>query len=86
LAKLHRTPKWSTLTPSQLEDREADIIEGLELKLTEKLRALDKLWGGSPDNEHVEHVEHDVEQEAHDGSPENMMESKILDSSGKVEK
>jgi hypothetical protein len=77
LAKLHRTLGWTTLTLSQREDREADIIEGLESKLTEKLQALDKLWGGSPDNEHIEH---NVEHEAHDGSPENMMESKILDS------
>jgi hypothetical protein len=76
LAKLHRTPGWSALTATQREDREADVVEELEKKLREKLRALDKLWDtgtigdGSTENEH----------DAHDGSPENMMESKILGS------
>jgi hypothetical protein len=77
LAKLHRTPGWSALTATQREDREADVVEELEKKLREKLRALDKLWDtgtivdGSSENEH----------DAHDGSPENtVMESKILGS------
>ena len=72
LAKLHRAPEWSRLTPSQREDREADVIEELEKKHAEKLRALDTLWNGSPDNE-------DVTYDAHDDSPENAMESNILD-------
>jgi hypothetical protein len=84
LAKLHRTPGWSALTATQREDREADVVEELEKKLREKLRALDKLWDtgtivdGSTENEHDAHDEN--EHDAHDGSPENMMESKILGS------
>jgi hypothetical protein len=73
LAKLRRTPEWSRLTHSQREDREADVIEQLEKKHAEKLQALDALWNGSTDDNE------DVAYDAHDDSPENTMESNILD-------
>ena len=65
LAKLHRTPGWLTLTPAQREDREADVVEALEEKLAQKIRALDKLWNIIGDGSSGD------EQDDDDDSPEN---------------